>query len=339
MGFEGRKIKIKSPTRVDLAGGTLDLWPIYSFLGGARTINVAIDIFTYAEITELEGREIRIDAPAIKLSKRYSSIDEALEKRDEDISFIYPHLELWHPKKGFHLYFHSESPIGGGLGGSSSLTISCIKAFSTFCERLLKPEDLILLASNIEANLLKKPTGTQDYYPPLHGGLLSLHYGYSGCQVEALSVDVFSTIEKYFLLVYTGSPHHSGFNNWQVLKAFIDGDKKTIDNIYALKHTSENLYSLLQEKAWQDLPKIFKEEYKYRTLLSDSFTSPEIERLEAVALKNGADAVKICGAGGGGCVFVWVSPDKREQVRTKLESENFKVLNAKPTTQGSFINE
>ncbi|MCB0347648.1 MAG: galactokinase [Bdellovibrionales bacterium] len=334
MDAEGTKIKVKLPTRVDLAGGTLDLWPIYSFLGGAKTINVAIDIFTYAEITPMDGSEIKIDAPAIQLSKRYSSLTEALDKNDPEISFIYPHLKYWQPQQGFHLYFHSESPIGGGLGGSSSLTVSCISALATFCGKTLSPEETVLLASNIEAELLKKPTGTQDYYPPIHGGLLSLDYGHDGCKVEKLSADVFSTIEKFFLLVYTGSPHHSGFNNWQVLKSFIDGDKKTIENIHALKHTANNLYGILKEKSWNNLPTIFKEEYKYRTQLSNSFSSPEIERLESVALKHGAEAVKICGAGGGGCVFVWVSPEKRDLVRTKLEVEKFKVLSAKPTIQG-----
>jgi D-glycero-alpha-D-manno-heptose-7-phosphate kinase len=337
VGFEGFRIKVKSPTRVDLAGGTLDLWPIYSFLSEAKTINVAIDIYTYAEIKELETPAITIDAPAIKLSKTYPSLEAALAANDEAISFVYPHLEYWRPKKGFHLYFHSESPIGGGLGGSSSLTVSLIQAFSKFCGKIKTADEIVLLASNLEAQLLKKPTGTQDYYPPIYGGLLSLHYGFGGCQVEKLPTDLFSTLEKHFLLVYTGSPHHSGFNNWQVLKSLIDGDKKTFENLKSLKHVSENLYKLLQQQDWKSLPNLFKEEYRYRTQLSDSFSSPEIERLEHVALKEGADAVKICGAGGGGCVFVWVDPDKRARVKAKLESEKFKVLDAKPTFEGTQI--
>lgn len=337
MGFEEFKVRVKSPTRVDLAGGTLDLWPIYSFLGHAKTINVAIDIYTYAEITALEGSEIKIDAPAIQLSVTFANLKEALSSENTNISFIKPHLEYWRPEGGFHLYFHSESPIGGGLGGSSSLTISLIHAFSLFTKKIKTPDEMVLLASNMEAQLLHKPTGTQDYYPPIFGGLLSLHYGYGGCQVEKLSTDLFSTLEKHFLLVYTGSPHHSGFNNWQVLKALIDGDKKTFENLKSLGFVAENLYQVLFQKDWQALPKIFKEEFKFRTQLSDSFSSPEIERLEKIALKEGADAVKICGAGGGGCVFVWVKPEMRTRVKEALQEHKFKVLDAKPVLDGSHL--
>ena len=36
------RIESKAPTRVDLAGGTLDIWPLYLFHPGAVTVNAAI---------------------------------------------------------------------------------------------------------------------------------------------------------------------------------------------------------------------------------------------------------------------------------------------------------
>ena len=67
-----KSIVIKSPTRVDLAGGTLDLWPLYNFVGGAVTINIAIDIMTTAEITPLEGGKIELISDDLQFQKSFS---------------------------------------------------------------------------------------------------------------------------------------------------------------------------------------------------------------------------------------------------------------------------
>src|SRR5687767_15727403 len=42
-----------APTRIDLAGGTIDIWPLYLFHDGAATLNAAISL--RAQVT-LEGR-------------------------------------------------------------------------------------------------------------------------------------------------------------------------------------------------------------------------------------------------------------------------------------------
>ena len=47
------KIFSKAPCRVDLAGGTLDIWPLYLYHANAVTLNFAVD--RYASCT-LETR-------------------------------------------------------------------------------------------------------------------------------------------------------------------------------------------------------------------------------------------------------------------------------------------
>src|SRR5438270_3001851 len=44
--------------RVDLAGGTLDLWPLYLFHPGAVTVNMGINIMTHCRITPTKGNGI-----------------------------------------------------------------------------------------------------------------------------------------------------------------------------------------------------------------------------------------------------------------------------------------
>jgi len=56
-----RTVEATAPTRIDLAGGTLDIWPLYLFHPGAVTVNAAIDRRAWCRVeTDHEG--VRIES-------------------------------------------------------------------------------------------------------------------------------------------------------------------------------------------------------------------------------------------------------------------------------------
>ncbi|MEK7357657.1 MAG: galactokinase, partial [Bdellovibrionota bacterium] len=272
-------ISIKSPTRVDLAGGTLDCWPLYLFLENPVTVNVAIDIFTYVELKEFEGSpRIELNSADLDARKTYPNLEACLADREPAFELVRAHLKYWKPTRGFSLSTRSESPVGGGLGGSSSLCISLLRAFTAWNGTKLDTYDMVRLASHLEAQVLLKPTGTQDYFPPIFGGLDFITYGAEGPRVEVRSIDP-EVFRDRFLLVYTGRSHHSGINNWQVIKNWLDGDEKTRRALARLAVISGEMKRALLEDRISDLPQIFTQEYEARTELSEGFSSPEIRRL------------------------------------------------------------
>lgn len=324
------KISVSSPTRVDLAGGTLDLWPLYSFVRGAVTINVAIDVKTHVTLESAAGAEIRIESPDVGLNKSFTNLVALLADPDPKLNLFRPILREMRPERGFHLISRSESPVGGGLGGSSSLTISLLKAFYQF-NRQAEPavHDLVHFAHNLEAEILKTPTGTQDYYPAASGGINLLRYGPRGIEQTILPV-AGSGLEKRFLLVYTGRAHHSGLNNFEVMKSAIAGDATVLGALQELKHVAEELAIAVQSGQWGALGPLFRREYEARVRLAPAFTCPEIEELNRRALAAGAEAVKICGAGGGGCVMIWCPEAGRERMAEECRKGGFQVMNAHP---------
>ncbi|NUN05390.1 MAG: galactokinase [Bdellovibrio sp.] len=325
-----QKIVVKSPTRVDLAGGTLDLWPLYLFINGASTVNVAISIYTTAELTPHEDASIVLESADLKIKKSYRNLVEALSDTDPQMVLLQTQLRYWMPTKGFTLKTFSDSPVGGGLGGSSSLTISLMKAFARFCDRPFKDtHHMAQVAHNIEAEILNTPTGTQDYYPAASGGLNVLHYGYDGVSQEVMQVENTPLAEK-FMLVYTGKAHHSGLNNFEVMKDSVAKDANTLQALKDLKVIAIETEHAVRSQNWKDLGTLFKREFDARIRLAPEFSSPEIEKLAEVSLQNGAEAVKICGAGGGGCVLVWCPPEKREGVANACQKAGFQVMDAKP---------
>lgn len=332
-----KNIKCTSPTRVDLAGGTLDMFPLFNFVGGATTINLAIDIWTSAEINTYEDKKIRISSPDLKEQWPFDDIMSFYESTDTAVRFyqiIFSQFkqDLLKLPHGFEIITTSQSPIGGGLGGSSSLTISILKALHQLLTLPLPSlHELVHLAHNIEAEFLRTPTGTQDYYPAVTGGLSFINYQ-SRHIVHELQSTTETPFADHFLLVYTGRSHHSGLNNFEVLKSAVEGDSKVLNALKQIKIIAEELKIAIQNKNWQAIPELFKRELAARIQLTPAFTSPEIEKLTEICLAAGALAVKICGAGGGGCVLVWVPPNKRERVLLACQKEKFQCLNAKPVS-------
>lgn len=329
-------IKVKSPTRVDLAGGTLDLWPIYNFLKGATTVNVAIDIYTEVELEFSDTKTIKIESADLNKTWSldswemfFSSFDSSLQLYQTVIQFFW-NQDPEKFKSGIYLKTKSDSPIGGGLGGSSSLIISMLKAFSKLLDYQFKDtHQMVHVAHNLESQILFTPTGTQDYYPAACGGLNVLNYSSTGITQNILPVNN-SEIFENFLLVYTGRSHHSGLNNFEVLKLSVERDQVVLEALAKINSIAEALKEAILKNDLKNVPVLMQQEYDARIKLTPSFTSPEIERLAKIAKSNGADAIKICGAGGGGCVLIWVNPNHRQKVIKACENENFQCLKSKP---------
>ena len=147
-------VEAVSPTRIDLAGGTLDCWPLYALVGGSRTINFGIDIVTKASLIPRSDKNVVVNCVDLDYSKTFDSLKSLLSSKDKELTILKPQLEYWHPEEGFEISLTSESPVGGGLGGSSSLTISMIKVFKEWLGRDLQENEMVSLARDIETSIL-----------------------------------------------------------------------------------------------------------------------------------------------------------------------------------------
>ncbi|MBL7542899.1 MAG: galactokinase [Bdellovibrionaceae bacterium] len=329
------EIVISSPTRVDLAGGTLDMWPLFNFVGGAKTVNVAIDVYSVVQLRGIAGKEITIDSKDLGYAKTFADLESLLISTDSQLTLYKPLLSFFKPQNGFHLVTKSQSPVGGGLGGSSSLVISMMKAFYQFLNQPLPSSHQVVdIAHNMEAQILNTPTGTQDYYPAFSGGLNILDYSVKGIVQKVIPVRS-TPMKEHFLLVYTGRSHHSGINNFEVLKSAVGKDTKVMGALQNLKEVATKTAELCLNGEWKKLPEIFEQEYTYRIQLTEHFSSPEIRQIKEISQKIGQSQVKICGAGGGGCVLVWTAPEVRSSIIKECQTQGFQILNSQPVDLAS----
>ena len=325
-------VNVTCPTRVDLSGGTLDLWPIYTILEQAYILNSAINLNTDVNLKKHSHPHISLKIAHLKYQERFSSLKDILSSYDKEIGLVQKVLDYFKPDFGFDLHIKSTSPIGAGLGGSSSLLIGLLKTFDKVLNRQRDILSYVQLAHNIESSFLGQPTGTQDYFMPVLGtGTVLISYNKDGVSYKHLETP--SIVKEKCMLVYTGKSHQSGWNNWKVLKNFIDGDVKTRKVLERIAEVSKQVYlQFLNQDLDQDLDQdsnnlkeLFDEEFKARVSLTEAFSSPEINQLRKWIPDH--SALKICGAGGGGCVMIWT--DHKDEISKICSQKGYQVLNAK----------
>jgi D-glycero-alpha-D-manno-heptose-7-phosphate kinase len=331
-------IKTSAPTRVDLAGGTIDIPPLFLFHEGAATVNFAVDLLAHCRIETRDDERISI-----------ASIDrgEEFEIGLEQISTLKtePRLELlskliyfFKPETGFNMVTRSEAPAGAGLAGSSTLNIACIGALNELVGKRYSPDRFIQIAANVETQVIKVPAGFQDYYSAQYGGAACIHFTEDGIRREPLDVDI-AELQSRIVVIYTGEPRNSGTNNWEITKRHIDGDRELFELFEGIRDTTLELREAILASDWGRVGDVLRHSHPQRKKLSPNITTPHMDHLIAVALANGAIAPKVCGAGGGGCIAFYCEKDRTENVRAALKSENgVEVPDFKIQTSGLQLN-
>src|SRR5215813_3589881 len=321
----GETIVAQAPCRADLAGGTIDLWPLYLFHTGALTLNFAVNILTTCRVTPLKGKGVHLRSLDTKKEQDFVSFDQLRSARNLRLPIAARLLQFFAPKEGLLIETDSESPAGAGISGSSALMIATTAALARFTDRNLSLEQMRVIAQNVEAQIIEVPTGCQDYYPALYGGVSAIRLDADGIHREAVPI-LPEEIESRFVLAYTGAPRKSGINNWEVFKAHIEGDKRVSRNFERIATIARAMHQALVLGDWDNVARLLRDEWKLRRTNAPGITTPLIDKLIAVAAKNGGLAAKVCGAGGGGCVIFLVEKGAASRVAAAIGDNGARVL-------------
>jgi D-glycero-alpha-D-manno-heptose-7-phosphate kinase len=327
------RIATSAPTRIDLAGGTIDIWPLYLFHAGALTLNAAISLRAHAFIETRDDGAVAlqsIDTHRSTQARHWSQLDGGGEL--SLLALLARHYQL----ENATLTTRGESPAGAGIAGSSALTIAVCGALAHWTHGSSDAEHLLQVAMNVECQTIRVPTGVQDYRPALYGGIAAIELNVDGVQRIALDVDA-DQLACRIVLAYTGAPRHSGTNNWEITKRHIDGDRHVFDCFERIRDTAVAMRTALQRGDWDEVGRQIASEWDNRKRLAPGVTTDRIEDLIGRAQSAGATAAKVCGAGGGGCLFCYGPPDRRTAIAAALADGGARLLDFSIETEGLRI--
>ena len=321
------RIESKAPTRIDLAGGTLDIWPLYLFHEGSLTVNCAISRYASCVIeTEPESsQKIVLASRDTRRDESFASFEALCRAKNYKLPLLANLVRVFRPRCGFTLTTNSEAPSGAGIGGSSAMAVAICAALDRLTNAKLRREDWIHMSRDVEAIVIRVPTGTQDHYPPAFGGASAIVLAPGGERRESLACDL-DKLEQRLVLCYTGKPRQHGINNWEVFKRHIDGTRRVAQNLEKISLIAQAVRAAMEQNRWKEVGKLMREEWDFRRRNLHSISTPLIDKVISSARRNGALAGKVCGAGGGGCVTLLIEPDARARVESAVLAAGARLL-------------
>ena len=285
---------------------------------------------------------IEISSPSNLDKKSFVSWKELLKDPHPALSLLKKHIEYWGDFSPHSLKFEplglskkvelskpaepsnaeewtmvlkSESPVGGGLGASSSLCVSLAKVFCSVTGARLTNKELLFLCRDLETALLHAPAGVQDYVPALESEpnyMYIIEHSPLGPKWKRKKAPL-DFFKDHLLLVGTGKSHHSGQNNWENLKKVMEKDQAFLKGLNHLKHNALKTVQLCETENWPDLFSYLNREQSLREELFPNWVNPHVRSVISLIRQKEARAVKLCGAGGGGSLLVLAKDKKNKQ--------------------------
>jgi D-glycero-alpha-D-manno-heptose-7-phosphate kinase len=326
-------LQAKAPCRVDLAGGTLDIWPLYLFHDHALTVNFAVDRYTNCQVRTRDDQKIVLRSADQKGEEVFDSWEALAAAPKYKLPLLAWVVRYFKPPTGIELDTHSEAPAGAGISGSSALIITISSALNKLTNSGFSIERIREVSQNIEAQIIKVPTGCQDYYPAMYGGVSALELTPAGILRREIPVP-HEELNDRLVLAYTGVPRNSGINNWEVMKSHINGDKTVRKNFEKIAEIANGMRVALEGQDWNGAAELLRAEWTHRRKNAPGISTDLIDKLIAETRRHGAKAAKVCGAGGGGCVFFLVEKGRKAAVQEAITKLGAEVLDVAVAPKG-----
>jgi len=334
------RFKVHSPTRADLAGGTLDIWPLYCFQGEAKTINVALNLCAIAqfEVTSSPSFKLEIQSMGAETFRLEAAIERnAIAKLPASLQFpvyvvseyLAQKTEL--PSIAIQMSLRSEAPVRSGLGGSSALCVAMIRGlariFNDFQDQGWQWA-MLNWVKDCEAGFLRTPTGTQDYLASLFGGMKCYVSRTGGVDCVNYPDGVLEELSERMVVLFSGEMHQSGLSNWELFKKAIAGDPSVLGGLEKIRVLADQLDGELRgHLSWKHIGQYLTEEWNIRR----ETLHVETQRLEEILQFLHAKKVygaKVCGAAQGGSILVLVEPSQKDALAKACQSAGIDVLPA-----------
>jgi D-glycero-alpha-D-manno-heptose-7-phosphate kinase len=335
-------VRSKAPLRLGLAGGGTDVSP-YSDEHGGCVLNATINMFAYCTIEELSNGNVEFEAKDVSLSVKSSCETKfALTGTLVLHKAVYNRMvrDFNHGKPlSVRVTTYSDAPPGSGLGSSSTMVVAILAAYRELLGFSLGEYDLAHLAYEVERIDCNLAGGKQDQYAAVFGGFNFVEF-YKDDRVIVNPLRIRRHIENELqhrlLLYFTGISRESARIIDEQIQAVhgSEGGSDSLDAMHEVKRLSYEMKERLLKGDLDGVVQQFAGSWGAKKRLAKSISNAHIDGIAATALENGAQAVKISGAGGGGFMMIFIDPRRRVDVARVLTAFNGKMRRFEFTHDG-----
>lgn len=314
----------RSPLRVSFAGGGTDIPAFYRKYGPGVVVSTSINRYVYVTVNQ------KFDG---KVSVRYrvhEMVDHVSELKHPLIRECLLHYGI---KNGIEIVISSEVPArGSGLGASSALANALCLALSRYIGEPLEysvtnaKNHIAARSAHIEIDRCHSPIGKQDHFASSFGGLNLIKFN-ADDTVEVTPYpqdDFYREIESQSMLFYLDIEHeyHAGESGRSFVQKILKDQVAEVDEKAKIHILQRDNALRLWEHMEYAVPERFidhiNENWRLKRTIHPDISNSKIDAIVDRAYAAGATAAKVCGAGGGGFLYLMVPPSMQGDVRKAL---------------------
>ncbi len=314
--MKGDIIRACAPLRIGIAGGGTDVDPYASAKGGL-VLNATINKYAYCTI-RANGTD-NMSVNSLDYGKYEADVSGGPLNYDGNMDLAKVVRNYFDVKEGFDMFLHSDAPPGSGLGGSSTVIVTIIKAMSDWLNLNMTKQEIAALAYSLERKTLGLKGGKQDQYAAAFGGFNLMEFYSDRVKVNPVDIKQ-STIDELqycSLMCYTGKSRESADIIESQVKGFKEGSNEAA--LDATKVLAMDITHALEHGNVVEAGQLLKDAWEQKKKFSTKITNPLIDDLYNAAIESGAYGGKASGAGGGGFMFFICQYDKKHLVAKELK--------------------
>jgi D-glycero-alpha-D-manno-heptose-7-phosphate kinase len=335
------RVHARAPLRLGLAGGGTDVAP-YCDIHGGYVLNASIDRYAYAVLKHLDEPLVRFTATDQQIEEVLpAAANFPLDGRLKLHKAVYNHMvRNYNDGKPLPIHFSTfcDAPVGSGLGSSSTLVVAMIRVFVELLNLWLDDYAVAQLAYQIERVDCALQGGRQDQYSAAFGGFNFIEfYADDRTIVNPLRMKswVICELEASLILFFTGVSRESAKIIADQSENVKVGAAEALEAMHSIKREALVMKGCLLRGDFNGVVDSMREGWENKKRSSRSVSNPQIDEIHHAAIRAGALAGKVSGAGGGGFMLFFVPSEKRMEVIRTLGRFNGQISNCHFTDLGA----
>lgn len=303
------RIHSTAPIRICDNGGWTDTW----FARHGRIFNIAVHPCAEVQLLILPLDGPRITIHAENYGERYS-IDPPRGHYSK-----HPLLEAAFDAMSIpedvavEASIYCDAPAGCSTGTSAAVSVALIGALDCLTPGRMHPQEVALVAQQIETRLLGQQCGIQDQLASAMGGINFIEMdAYPNATVHpvVLPEETAWELEARLSLIYVGDSHSSTAVHEKVIASLSPEDRR----LAPLRLTAEASRDALLAADWAGFGRAMIANTEAQRGLHADLIGPAHQRIIDIAQEHGALGWKVNGAGGsGGSVTLLHGADRAAQ--------------------------
>ena len=302
----------KTPFRMSFFGGGTDMENYFREYGGA-VLSTSFDKYCYVNVRHLPRFFDYSTELSYSKTERVTNVDDIKHPSIRNAMKMLDMHEI-------RLTYEADLPARSGLGTSSSFAVGMLNAFYALKGKYADKKKLADEAIYLERVLCEEAGGWQDQIAASFGGMNRINFKKDGTY-DVIPIIIHPDRKKdlndHLMMFFTGFTRFS--SDMQKANAVGYAEKiKQLNEMYSLVDDAEKV---LEDKHadLDEFGRLLDYTWKLKRQTGGAITTDNIDGLYQKGIDAGALGGKLLGAGGGGFLVFYVSPENQPAVMEAMK--------------------